>query len=126
MSTGSDLIIHYVAVAIAVILVLVGWLVLAGVAAFALRRWTQGRIATLPEGREEEGGALRWVMALVSFLFWPTALVLGLYFLRKPETARTGLWCFYALLLYVTASVLLADAIVIGVALLRPEWLMML
>ncbi len=126
MGTSSDLIVHYVAVAIAVVFVLAGWLILGGLATFFLRRWALARIATLPEGRREEGGALRWVMALVSFLFWPTAVVLGIYFLRKPETARTGLWCFYALMAYVTASVLLAEAIVVGVAVLRPEWLMML
>jgi hypothetical protein len=126
VNASSDLIVHYVAVAIAVVFVLIGWLVVAGLVTFFLRRWALGRIAKLPEGREEEGGALRWVMALVSFLFWPTAVVLGIYFLRKPETARTGLWCFYALLAYVTVSVLLADAIVVGVAVLRPEWLMLL
>ncbi len=126
MSTSGDLVIHYIAVAIAVAFVLAAWLFIAGLATFFLRRWTLRKIATLPEGRDEEGGALRWVMAMVSFLFWPTAVVLGIYFLRKPETARTGLWCFYALLAYVTVSVLLADAIVVGVAVLRPEWLMML
>jgi hypothetical protein len=126
VSSSSDLIIHYVAVAIAVVFVLAGWLIIAGLAAFFLRRWTKGQIAKLPEGQQEEGGALRWVMALVSFLFWPTAVVLGIYFLRKPRTARTGLWCIYALLAYITASVLLADAIVVGVAVLRPEWLLML
>ena len=126
MSAGSALVVRYVAVALALIIVLVGWLVIAGLAVFALRRWAGSKIAQLPAGQEEEGGALRWVLAILSFLFWPTAVVLGIYFLRKPETARTGVWCFYALLLYVTASVLLAESIVVGVAVLRPEWLMLL
>ena len=126
MSASSDLIIHYVAVVIAVAIVGVGWLVIVGFSVFALRRWTMGQIAKLPEGHEEEGGALRWILVAVSFLFWPAAIVFGIYFLRKPETARTGQWCLYALLIYLTGSVLLADAIVVGVALLRPDWLMML
>ncbi len=126
MSGGSDLIVHYVAVALALVIVLGGWLVIAGLAVFALRRWADSKIAKLPSGQEEEGGALRWVLVILSFLFWPTAVVLGIYFLRKPETARTGVWCFYALLLDVTASVLIAEAIDAGVAMLRPEWLMLL
>ena len=123
---SEERVILLVSTAIADVIVGGGWAVTAAAVAVWLRAIRERRLAELPAGvAEDPSGALVWVFAGVSFVFWPAGLALGLWFLSKPPSARTGYWCLMALLGYVSVSVVVAIGIVtVGAALLPTSLLL--
>ena len=119
---SEDALILLVATVIADLIVLAGWLGLAAGGWVIATVRMNALLAQLPPGKPEEPeGAVRYAIYGVSLLFWPAALTFAIYFLTKPETARAGRMCVAMLLLYVTFSVLVAIAIVTGVAVAFPD-----
>jgi len=126
MSSSTDLIVLYVAVAIAAIFVLAAWLVVAVVSVWLIRRRRNALVRDFDGDPVAQPGSIRWLIYVISALFWPAGIGFGLWYIRTPETARAGEVCLWIFLAYMTCSVLLADAIVIGVSVWRPDWLMLL
>jgi len=126
MSSGNTLIVQYISVAIAVVFVTLAWLAVAGISVWLIRLRRNALSRGFDGDPVAEPGSIRWLIYAVSAMFWPAGIGFGLWFIRRPETIRTGEVCLWILLAYVTFSVFVADAIVIGIAVLRPDWLMML
>lgn len=121
---SDDATIALIATAIADIIVLGGWIVIAVAIGAFVQRVTSRQLAALPEGKAEEpAGAMFFVLAAIALLFWPAGLALGIYFLSKPETARAGRACVAMLVANFSFAVLVAIAIVTGVAIAFPELL---
>jgi hypothetical protein len=112
----DDSIALFSAIAAAVI-VLGAWLVAVGFLAVFLNK----RVAAVGHVPDETG-AMQYVFYALSVLFWPAGLALAIYLMMKPATVRAGRVCAWMVIGVFTASVLAADAIVIALAVMMPEF----
>ena len=101
-----------------VIVGLMGFALCGGLAFFA-HSMAQIKLAQLAPGDAEElTGPVALILALVSFLFWPCALVLAIIFMMKPATARTGRLCAFGGIAYLALSfvlgIVIGDAIILS------------
>lgn len=94
---------------IASLIVFIGWII---IFRYVLHKLDEKVAQSLPDEVENRFG-----IYLVSFLFWPAALVMGNTFLKKPETAQTGRKCIIIFLWFNTFVVLASiAAVLVGVA----------
>jgi hypothetical protein len=119
----DDALIVLLATLIADGIVGVGWLGLAAVVVVLLRARVRMLLAAEPDAPDEPEGAVRWLCFGGSLLFWPAGVILTILFLQKAATARAGQVCAWMLLAYVSASVVLAIAIVTVGAAMFPALL---
>lgn len=101
MEEAVNLDVLRVVTVVASLIVLLGWLAAAALGGVLVSR----RVSAL---RTQAGGTLpspdtmALLLYLLSVLFWPAGFVLGLYFLRAPETALQGRNCLYIGIGYIT------------------------
>ena len=69
----------WTAAIIASIIVMGGWII----AAYFIVRYVNRKVNAITNQIYEEVGAIRYLIYGVSILFWPAALVFGIYFLSK-------------------------------------------
>jgi hypothetical protein len=121
-SSGQDLVVHYIALALSNGCVFFGWMTIMAIGIFGVRRWRAAVLARAQPDEVDTLGGLRWPIYLMSLVIGPAGLVLGLVFLRKPTTARVGANCVYLAFAYFTFCVVAANTAMISAGLLRPEW----
>ncbi|MEL6346016.1 MAG: hypothetical protein AAFV53_23095 [Myxococcota bacterium] len=101
MVEPEELVIIRISTIIACVIVMLGWLVAAGLGVVMVRR----QVAVV---RQRAGGMLdrpqnsALLMYILSAFFWPAGFILGLYFLNDPKTALQGRNCLYIGIGYIT------------------------
>ena len=93
---------------IASIIVMGGWII----AAYFIVRYVNRKVNAITDQIYEEVGAIKYLIYAVSVLFWPAALVFGIYFLSKGKDAKVGRICIFILLGTVTICFMISCAIV--------------
>lgn len=97
----------WTAAIIASIIVMGVWII----AAYFIVRYVNRKVNAIDQIYEEVG-AIRYLIYGVSVLFWPAALVFGIYFLSKGKDAKVGRICIFILLGTVTICFMISCAIV--------------
>lgn len=107
-----------IATILADLIVLVGCGVAGSLAVRSLN--AKVRAAPVPEAPDPS----RPVLYLVSALFWPVALALGMARLAKPETVRSARVMLFIALGHFALALLIAVALVTAVALHPPRFVL--
>ncbi len=102
---------------IASLIVLFGW----GIAVYFIVRYVNRKVNKITDQVYEKIGDFRYLFYGVSVLFWPAALVLGIYFLNNGRDARVGRICIFILLGTFTICFLVTIALVIAGVVYFPE-----
>ena len=101
------------AASVASLIILVGW----SSAVYLIVKYVNRLVQEMSNLVYEEVGDIRYLIYGVSVLFWPAALVFGIYFLGKGKNAKVGRICIFILLGTFTLCFLAAIVIVmLGVA----------
>lgn len=90
-----------------------GWII----AAYFIVRHVNRKVNAIINQVYEEVGVIRYLIYVVSILFWPAALGFGIYFLSKGKDAKVGRICIFILLGTVTICCIISCVIVMfGIA----------